>query len=381
MDSIHLHGKLYVYEGDIRTDLTRPPVENMPQIDSGNSYYRGGVWLGPNHKTAVADLKRTSARVAISRTGLWWFDMFGGAFAHRDFEEIMIRHQKLVSEQKAGPIKTEVAFITDENAISQFGLDAATYLSYVGRKQMDELGLSGAPYHVYLADDLCRDDFPVDNYRVYIFGYFCRPSEEVVRAIEQKLKCGGRTLIWTGLAGVENKELTDFEVVYNKEEPEIQCEYLQSTFPSLKGPFSYDNTGRVAVYPECALVAPRFTDGEQRDSYVLGRVLGSESPCLLLKQKENYTSVYSLLPSVPHQILHVLLTASGVHTYSVTGDALMAGGRYISIRSMFAGEKRIYLPQNIRSITDTQTGEQLEIKYQYVDFIMEDDEFRMFSVE
>ncbi len=115
----------------------------MPHIDSGNSYYRGGVWLGPDHKTAVADLKRTSLRVATSRTGLWWFDMFGGAFAHPDFEEVMKLHQKLVSEQKGGPIKIEVAFITDENAVAKFGLDAATLRNYSGRKQMDELGLSG----------------------------------------------------------------------------------------------------------------------------------------------------------------------------------------------------------------------------------------------
>ncbi len=113
-------------------------------------------------------------------------------------------------------------------------------------------------------------------------------------------------------------------------------------------------------------------------AYVLGVICGEQEPCFLLKKKEDYTSVYSLLPSVPHQIFHVLLTASCVHTYSVTGDALMAGGRYISMRSMYAGEKRIYLPPNIKSITDAETGESLEIKYHYVDFVMEDDEFRLF---
>lgn len=382
-DSVIFHKKLYVYEGDIRTDLTRPPAERMPWIDSGNSYYRGGVWLGPDHKTSVADLKRTSARVAISRTGLWWFDMFGGAFAHPDFEEIMIQHQKLVKEQTDGPIKTEVAFITDENAVSQFGLDGAAYIGYAGRKQREEVGLTGAPYHVYLADDLCRDDFPFDNYRAYIFGYFCRPSEAVIHAIETKLKRDGKILIWTGFSGIENKELVDFEVKYDNASPDIQCKYMKSAFPRLKGPFTYDNTDYSPTYPDRALPAPRFADGADSDAYVLGRVSDSNEPCLLLKQKENYTSVYSLLPSVPNQVLHVLMTAAGVHTYSVTGDALMAGGRYISLRSTFAGEKRIYLPPYIKSICDVETGEQLEIKYGYgyVDFLMADDEIRIFAVE
>lgn len=381
VDSIQLHKKLYVYEGDIRTDLTRPPAEKMPWIDSGNSYYRGGVWLGPDHKTSIADLKRTSARVAMSRSGLWWFDMFGGAFAHSDFEEIMIRHQKLVAEQKGGPIKTEVAFIIDENAISQFGLDAAAYLPYVGRNQMNELGLCGAPYHVYLADDLCNDGFSVENYRVYIFGCFCRPSTKLADAIERKLKCGGKTLIWTGFSGIENEKLTDFEVVYQNDAPEIQCKYLGSAFPKLKGPFSFDRSNQAPIYPDKALPAPRFSEKEHYGAYVLGRVESTQEPCLLLKQKEDYTVVYSLLPSIPNNVLHVILTAAGVHTYSVTGDALMAGGRYISMRSLFAGEKRIYLPENIKRITDAESGEELKIRYGYVDFVMEDDEFRLFCVE
>lgn len=381
IDSIALRDKLYVYEGDIRTALTKIPSDAMPAIDSGNSYYRRGIWKGPDHKNAVVDLKRTAAAVAIQRCGLWWFDMFGGAFDHPDYEDIIVSHQRLMEEQGDGHIKTEVAFIIDENAIDQFGLDAADVINMIGPYQAGEISVAGAPYHVYLADDLCRDDFPVDDYKCYIFGCFCRPSDELKSAISKKLKRGGKMLIWTSFSGVETEELTDFRVAYDNSFAGIQGEYLQSRFPMMSGPFSYNMTGKTALYPRMPMPAPRFCDGEEEGAYTLANVQESGEPCMLLKQMEDHTSVYSILPNVPGTVLHVLFGMAGVHTFSVTGDPIMAGGRYVSIRSVRAGEKRIYLPSGATRITDVESGEELTVKFGYVDFEMGECDIRVFAID
>jgi hypothetical protein len=42
-------------------------------------------------------------------------------------------------------------------------------LRYAVKFQLLEMGLVGAPYHIYLASDIARDDFPADDYKVYIF--------------------------------------------------------------------------------------------------------------------------------------------------------------------------------------------------------------------
>lgn len=380
VDSIRLHGKLYIYEGDIRTALTKIPAEAMPHIDGGNSYYRGGAWLGPNHKTALANLTRTSARVLASRCGLWWFDMFGGAFDHPDYHRVLKCHMRLAAEQTAGPIRTEVAFIVDENAVAQFGYEASPLLSYLGKQQLHALGLAGVPYHIYLADDLCRDDFPADDYKVYVFGFVCRPSEDIADAVEKKLKRGKKTLIWSAFAGLENT-MTDFSVAYDKHQPAIACEYAQSDFPVYRSAFRYGNTGVMATYPDKPLPAPRFAEGEEKDAYVLGRIEDSSEPCLLLKVMETHTSVYSLVPCMPSRMLRRLFAAAGVHTYSVTDDVILAGGRYLAIRAMSEGEKRLYLPDSFVRITDTETGEALPLNNHYVDFTMADDEIRIFAVE
>ena len=63
VDSIKLAGKLYIYEGDVRTSLTNKLGDNMPWADADNTYYKRGIWLGPDKQTSVANLKRTSADV------------------------------------------------------------------------------------------------------------------------------------------------------------------------------------------------------------------------------------------------------------------------------------------------------------------------------
>lgn len=379
-DSIHLHGKLFVSEGDIRTCLTQNPAVTLPHIVPDNRYYtRPGIWLGPdNVEDSVSNLMRTSARVLTGMNGIWWFDMFGGWFDHPKMMEVIQKHDELASEQTVEPLKPEVALIIDEDGLKFFpkGLKTAWY-ACDGQRQ--EFSLCGTPHHVYLADDIAEDNFPVEDYKCYVFVQFCYPKEHIVRAINEKLKGGGRTLFWTHFAGLENRELTDFSVTYDAFEPEMQCEVPDLRFPTYRS--AYEQTANeTPYYPPKKASCPRFGEEEKYQSYVLANFKDTNEPALLWKQFDDYASVYSLLPCIPHQILSVIISMSNAHIYCRTGDAFMAGGNYVAIRAVTTGEKRIHFPFPVSKVMDAYTGEEMVINDLYIDFEMEEKETRIFRI-
>jgi len=380
IDSIHLHNKLFISEGDIRTCLTRPLADTLPQIIPDNRYYtREGIWFGPKTvEQSVSNLKRSSARVLTGHSGIWWFDMFGGWFDDPKMYEVIKRHRELSAMQTITPFKAETALIVDENGLKHFKRNEIA-LRYAIDAQRVQLSLSGAPYHVYLADDLARDDFPVDDYKLYVFVQFCHPTDKVKDAIESKLKRGGRTLLWTYFAGIGNAELTDYNIVYDPAQPDMLCEYAQSEFTTYKSAYEPNNSGEFASYPPTAVPCPRFTDS--CGAYKLAKLQGTEEPALLWKQFDDYASVYSLLPAVPYQILREIMYMSSVHVYSITGDALMAGGRFAAIHAITDGEKRIHFPFPVSKVYDAYTDEEVKVNDIFIDFEMKAGETRLFYID
>ena len=379
VDSIRLHGKLYICEGDTRTSLTTALGEKLPQAEPDNIYYKVGGWVAPDFDRAIGNLKRTSLLALTGHTGLWWFDMWGGWFDHPEYRRIIRKHRELSCEQTVGPIRAEIALIVDEEGVKQF--QSPDTLRYAVKLQQMEMGLVGAPYHIYLASDLADDSFPADDYKVYLFTHFCRPSKEVEDAIERKLKRGNKTLIWTHFAGLERSALTDYEVSYDADLPDLMCQIRQADFPVFTDPFFPQTTEKFAEYPNSAVPCCRFVPGTEDNAYILGRGTENREPALLWKQFDGYASVYSLCPCVPTRVLQKIAIQSGVHVYSLTGDMLMAGGKYILLRAMYEGQKRIHYPDPTKRLVDAYTGEVMENNDSLIDFWLKDDEVKVFKVE
>ena len=61
----------------------------------------------------------------------------------------------------------------------------------------------------------------------------------------------------------------------------------------------------------------------------------------------NWTSIYSAVPCIPADILRNILKHCGCHIYDETSsDVIYADNNYISVHSLFGGEKTITLPGN-----------------------------------
>ena len=378
VESVHLAGKLFITEADERTYLTQAPGVTVPQIMPNNSYFIGGAWGGPDLKNSIANMRKRSAEVLTRHTGIWWFDMWGGWFDDPALLNIIVEHAKLQKEQTVAPILPEIALIADEEGVAQMDFHAPNLkLSlYETNKQLRKCG---APYAVYTAKDLCKPKFPVERYKLYIIAGGCHISDDVAKAINKKLKGGGRTILWTHFSGWDDADLTGFHLEYGKDDAAVQTEFDNGMFPSYKCAFKFRKTDVPLLWPPKPVSCPRFTDTE--GAYVVAKTTETGEPALLWKQYEDYASVYCIVPGLPHQVLRELACLARVHIYSQTGDQFFAGGKYVGIYSEFAGEKRIQFPFPVRAVYDAITGEKMDLNEIFTDFTMEEHETRIFRFE
>lgn len=366
VDSARLHGKLWIIESDTRTHLTRAMKDTMPYADPGNGYYRWeGVWKGPEKKNALSLMEKGFGKILTGQMGTWWFDMWGGWYRDPDYMDFLKRAGDLMLQQEQNPAKAveEIAVFADDRCYSYFARDASELMQliYLQRK---ELGNMGAPCHFYLAEDLLREDFDADRYKMVIFLNCVKMENKVARAVNEKLKCHGKTLVWIFLEDCydernqpKNEPVTDFSVTYDPDADADQAEYK----------------GR--LFPESPVVCPRV-ETEQGDR-ILARFTADGQPAVVLRPKKDYTAVYSAAPNLPASLMMELASLNGIHLYSLTEDVLYADSRYLCMHAAKEGWKRIYF-RTPAAVCDAWTGEQLSDKVWYYDFYMKEYETRTF---
>lgn len=353
VSSVLLHDKMWMAEGDIRTCLTTGLQEKMPYAVPDNDYYSSRVWVGPpTLELSCSSLTRAMARIITAPCGIWWFDMFGGWFRDEQMEAIIGKTQELMQKQTHDYLKTEVAVILDEKGHKYNGLseDQAARGMW---ELIDNLARMGTTYHTYLASDLQKENFPTDAYKLYIFVANTDPLPETVQAIENKLKKGGRTLLWLHTSSCYNEALCDFK--------------LQPCFDGQTEQALYDNI----AYPQLTLPVWSFA---QEEGYVLSRFADSRKPAVIWKQCSGYSSAYSLHLQPAPQLLKQIALLSGVHLYNLDGDPVYAGGEYIAIRALESGYRRLNLPARGFTAENALTGAPITVNDMFIDLKMEAEE-------
>ncbi len=152
-DSIKLHGKLCFLECDIRTSLSKFINDYRPGADKNNSYY-GDIWKGPKTiQGSVGAMRKAFAHQLSRGNSMWWFDMWGGWYAHpsylREIKKCRSLYKKLL--KTPAPDQTELAVYADPDLYQYITEATAARKSY--RDQLSALGNCGVPYRVYLLSD------------------------------------------------------------------------------------------------------------------------------------------------------------------------------------------------------------------------------------
>ena len=362
LESACLHGKPFFVEADIRTSLSRPISECMPDSNPlGNHAYDGAVWLGPQDTAgSLSQMTRAFAEILTRHASAWWFDMWGGWYKT---DEYMAFHRKALAlyAESVYDVRPSapIAVFVDENALHYFGGNAANATVALLGRQFCKLGTCGAAYHSYLLDDLPEVD--PDRYRLAVLLFPVTFSDTVIKALD-KWKTGGRTVMSVLLPGYDGagiKSATGFDASVFPDRPTpVRCQWKDT------------------VFPDKPLLMPQVSVSPEHGDIVLA-ALDNGMPGIIMRRYGNHQIIWSVAPEVPGSFFREMLVLSGGHVWAYTDDCIAADDRFVCIHAASAGVKRLYLPGK-GTLSDAFTGRMQPGNETYVDFEMGFGETRMF---
>lgn len=196
VDSVRLHGKLWLAENDTRTALTRPLAASAPAICPAGQY-RDGVWKGPESLELSASLLRANAaRMLTHGYGGWWFDMWGGWFAHDDLLAELRALQEMWPQRERAEDPRQVpadtlCVIVDER-LAEADASFGALCNPVFRNRY-ALAHCGRPYVIYLRSDLPQLDLGQAPF-VWLLGFRDLSETEQMRLHAYTADSGGTVL-------------------------------------------------------------------------------------------------------------------------------------------------------------------------------------------
>lgn len=369
VNSALLHGKMWISEGDLRTSKSTDLGKFLPQALPDNDYYTSAVWRPlATMEASKSVLSKGLARVLTAPCGIWWFGMFGRWFSDEQMMNIIDKTAPLLEKQRHNYLKTDVAVIIDEKGYKYFGIDERKMRDAIGAN-MDKLSKAGFTFHNYLLSDIENDDFPFDDYKMYIFIACVNPSDGEKKAINEKLKRRNKTLLWLHASSFCDKNLSGFELCEAKSDEMRVVDFNGQKYCDI---FSPDDDN--------AYTLPTF-DFAEADGYVVARFDDTREPAVMWKEMDGYHSVFSLTTAPSSELYRHIAVMSGVHLYNRDGDCVYAGGEFAGIYALSEGYKRLALPARGFKATNAVTGEALKVNEMFVDIYMKKYETIVIHIE
>ena len=344
-ETVKLHGKLFFTECDTPTHVSE----------------RGAFTEGrplPTSAEAFGTLTRDFARRLICRYGMWWMDPDpkGQWYHHPDIVRLFTRTRVLREKSLNLDIqyKGEVAVLIDEE--TPYYLKPGAELLYPLGYLQERLNFPrmGTTYDVYLHNDLSKPNMP--DYKLYIFLDTLYLTDDERQAVKRRIQRDGKVVVWLYAPGVLSEKGFSVENIHDltgiRVKHQVADFYGQMSSRVYLTDFMHPITAHMAAIPEFGTdsrLGPIFycDDPEVR---TLGRLLpwhgegAGEVPGFVVKELNDWTSVYIAVPNVPAPILRNLARYAGCHVYTQDGDLVYANSHFLAIHTNAGGPKRLRLP-------------------------------------
>jgi hypothetical protein len=343
IDSLRLHGKLYVYEDDTRTYLGAPNV---------------GFGRAHSLSDSAAILKRNVGEVLTRGMGIWW----SAGPAHVDpvqepsFQPLLARFQELgawATRLDRAPSAEVAVFVDDESLLHQ-SVRNDLDVPLIFQQRLWGLPRMGAPVDTYLLQDLVEGRLP--PYKLYILlnAFALDPSRR--EALSRELRRDGKVAVYIYAPG------------YLAESPDLAHMTNLTGMRFGKGEhawgplihvtdFEHEITRELSqdlFWGTNARLGPLF-HLEDPNARTLGEVVYSQGRCkpgFGVREYGAWSSVYVAAPNLPASVLRGLARYAGVHLYSGAGDVLYATPQLLNVHTVAGGARTFKLPRKVETVYD-----------------------------
>ncbi len=364
-DSVRLHGKLWFNENDCRTHWTPKQY---------------GCFRTADARETRSVMRREFAHATARGAGMWWFDMRGGWYRGEQVLDEVARlgraAQALVERDRSS--RAEVAVLVDGEGLRHFRIANPLQQRLLG-SQLQLLGRIGAPFDCFSLRDLDA----IEGYRLVIVLSPLELSRSERRGLRRRLRRDGTTAVWIyapgaiGAAGAADaasgiEDVTGIRVrrLEGAHAPFVDVHpHGMPIFAGLTEPFSFGVAGPVA---------PVFSPDDPRAT-VLGTLHQTSTPALAVRRFSDWTSVFSLAPSLPTGVLRAFAIDAGVHLYVDTDDAVYANASFVGLHGDEAGTRTIRFREPVR-VRDVDTDRVLADETASLDFDLAEKSTALFEI-
>jgi hypothetical protein len=345
--SVKLHGKLWFNEDDSRTVLS--PPEGAPALRPFGQ--------ATTLDDTVSVLRRNFANVLTHRVGQWWaYNRLlrpVGENLQSEQTEVLKNIEKMrevyeMSLSGDWGYPSEVAVILDDKTPIYQSLGDSLNRPLITKLISRELGRIGAPYEMYLLEDLADPSMP--DHKLYVFLNTFRVTEKEKSVVKEKTRRNGAVCVWIyapgfisdeGLSEESMRDLTGISLRCDEIESDLHIRIIDYEHPATRGlpkgtRFGTDEYVGPVFYAE---------DPEAATLGVLTYRHNMDRPGFCVKEFERWRSVFVAAPGIPSSVLRHLAMYAGVHVYSESDDVLYADRRFLAIHTSYSGKRTFLLFQ------------------------------------
>jgi beta-galactosidase len=367
IDSVQLHGKLWLNEDDTRTYLS----------SAHDDFGRAGTL---DETIGVHD--RNFAQIASRGAACWWMDLPGAGWL--DSPEIWDNCHRLNALYEAlaptrQPYRPEVAVVVDEASLLRlsYGSQVSNPLLYQMRHEIYRMGL---PVGFYLLSDVCagRVEWP----KVYLLLDAFALDDARREALLSVVRRPGKTAVWFYAPGFINRHRASEELIAgltgikaSREAAAVSPRAVVSEQARevLRGVRTGEEFG-----PEEPLTPLFFVN--DADARQLATYKANGRTAAALKQRDGWNSIFVGTPGATPSLLREIARVAGAHVYLRSDDVVVAGDGILAVHATAEGEKVLHLP-NGATAKDVRLDAAVTAAGKTLRFPMRRGETRTFIIE
>jgi len=340
IDSVALHGKLWLVEDDTKTFLAEAETEDAynPKIASGAD-------------TQAIHQRHFGAALA-HRAGVTWMDLWGQGWLNspdiwRELGGLTAQAERwgrLVPNPVPAP---DVAVLVDEASLRFLKNDANGLGTHLVGRTRDLLLRAGASVGFYLQSDVTRPDFP--DAKLYLFVNALRLTTDERTAIRERLQKSGKTLAWLYAPGVfdENGPSTEDvgEVVGLALRPQPWNSRGGSQLSEAKHPLT-DRIRNPRKIGQEEILNPLYAVSDPQATVVAEYAATGATSLATREHKAGWKSVFFGDPYLTMDLLRGLYAYANVPVYDAQDDIVYAGADgSLTLHGASTGQRTVSLPR------------------------------------